>query len=65
MTGWPIRPVIYEVNTAIWLADLSRTAGRPVTLADVPGTAWDDVAPPGLLVDLPPWQFHLAGVRGK
>jgi hypothetical protein len=40
--------VIYEVNTAIWLAELSRAAGRPVTLADVPGSAWDDVTPPGV-----------------
>ena len=35
MTGWPTLPVIYEVNTAVWLGGLSRTAGRPVTLADV------------------------------
>jgi glycosidase len=48
MTGWPARPVIYEVNTAIWLADLSRAAGRPVTLADVPGDAWDEVTPAGV-----------------
>jgi hypothetical protein len=48
MTGWPGRPVIYEINTAIWLADLSRAAGRPVTLADVPGPAWDDITPAGI-----------------
>ena len=24
MTGWPARPVIYEVNTAVWLDELSR-----------------------------------------
>jgi hypothetical protein len=48
MTGWPGRPVIYEVNTAIWLADMSRAAGHPVTLAGVPGTAWDAVTPPGV-----------------
>src|SRR5690242_7131710 len=30
MTEWPDRPVIYEVNTAIWLSDLSRAAGRRV-----------------------------------
>jgi Alpha amylase, catalytic domain len=48
VTGWPARPVIYEVNTAIWLADLSRAAGRPVTLAEVPGSAWDEVTPPGV-----------------
>jgi hypothetical protein len=48
MTGWPDQPVIYEVNTAIWLADLSRVAGRRVTLADVPPSAWDDVTPHGV-----------------
>jgi hypothetical protein len=48
MTGWPHKPVIYEVNTAIWLADLSRAAGQTVTLADVPASAWDDVTPDGV-----------------
>ena len=47
MTGWPDQPVIYEINTAIWLDDLSRAAGRRVTLADVPAPAWDDVTPAG------------------
>ena len=46
--GWPARPAIYEVNTAIWLADLSRSAGRRVTLADVPASAWDAVTPDGV-----------------
>jgi hypothetical protein len=48
MTEWPDRPVIYEVNTAIWLSDLSRAAGRRVTLADVPASAWDEVTPGGI-----------------
>jgi hypothetical protein len=48
LTGWPEKPVIYEVNTAIWLGDLSRAAGRRVTLADVPASAWDDVTPAGI-----------------
>src|SRR5215470_10576118 len=48
MTEWPDRPVIYEVNTAIWLSDLSRAAGRQVTLADVPASAWDEVTPGGI-----------------
>jgi len=47
MTGWPAKPVIYEINTAIWLGDLSRAAGWQVTLADVPASAWDDVTPAG------------------
>jgi hypothetical protein len=41
-------PVIYEVNTAIWLSEQSRAAGRPVTLADVPASAWDEVTPDGI-----------------
>ena len=48
MTGWPGRPVIYEINTAVWLGDLSRAAGRRVTLADVPESAWDEVTPAGI-----------------
>jgi hypothetical protein len=47
MSGWPDRPVIYEVNTAVWLAGLSRAAGKPVTLANVPDSAWDAVTPAG------------------
>jgi hypothetical protein len=45
--GWPGEPVIYEVNTAIWLAELAQAAGHQVTLADVPPSAWDDVTPEG------------------
>jgi glycosidase len=47
MTGWPALPVIYEINTAVWLGDLSRAAGRQVTLADVTGPDWDAVTPDG------------------
>ena len=48
MSGWPGNPVIYEINTAIWLGDLSRAAGRRMTLADVPDSVWDDVTPAGV-----------------
>ncbi|MGK3940672.1 alpha-amylase family glycosyl hydrolase [Streptomyces caeruleatus] len=40
--------VILEVNTAVWLDELSRRHGRPVTLGDVPGEVWDRLARPGL-----------------
>ena len=33
---WPRHPVLYEMNTAAWLYDLSARAGRPVTLGSVP-----------------------------
>ena len=48
MTGWPGQPVIYEVNTAVWLNALSRAAGRPLTLADVPAADWDAITPAGV-----------------
>lgn len=48
MSGWPDRPVIYEINTAVWLGELSRTAGSRITLADVAAAAWDEVTPAGI-----------------
>jgi hypothetical protein len=48
MTGWPDQPVIYEVNTAVWLNELSRTAGRRITLACVADADWDAVTPAGI-----------------
>ncbi len=36
-------PILYEINTRVWLRELSNRAGQPVTLADVPDseiTAW-------------------------
>ena len=48
MTGWPDRPVIYEINTAVWLDGLARASGRPVTLADVAAADWDAAVPAGV-----------------
>jgi hypothetical protein len=48
MTGWPTHPVVYEVNTAVWLNSLSRAAGRRLTLAEVTGFDWDSVTPAGI-----------------
>src|SRR5690348_4780704 len=31
-----ISPLLYEINTRCWLSELSRNAGRRVTLANVP-----------------------------
>jgi len=46
--GWPDHPVVHEIFTWVWLADLERVAGRTMTLADVPDEVWDDVARPGI-----------------
>jgi hypothetical protein len=48
MNGWPTQPVIYEINTAVWLDELSRTAGQRITLADVTAAGWDSVTPDGV-----------------
>jgi hypothetical protein len=47
-TGWPDNPVIYEINTAVWLDELSRRAGRRLTLARVTSADWDEVTPDGI-----------------
>jgi hypothetical protein len=44
MYAWPRYPAIYEINTWPWLSKLSRTAGCPVTLANVPEEQWDELA---------------------
>ena len=65
MTRWPAQPVIYEVNTVVWLEELSRRHGRPVTLGDVPGEAWDELALAGVdavwLMGV--WERSPAGLR--
>ena len=48
MTRWPANPVVYEVNTAVWLTSLSRAAGRRLTLAEVAASDWDAVTPAGV-----------------
>lgn len=42
----PLRrnPLIYEINTVVWLADLTRRFGRPVLLGDVPTQVLDELA---------------------
>lgn len=41
MKPWPKHPVIYEINTWVWLGELSQKYNRPVTLATVPPEEWD------------------------
>ncbi|MEU9344933.1 alpha-amylase [Streptomyces sp. NPDC048278] len=57
--------VIYEINTLVWLGELSGRYGRTVTLGDVPGEVWDGVARPGVdtvwLMGV--WERSPAGLR--
>ena len=38
---WPKRPVIYEINTWVWLSDLRARYKQPLTLGNVPAQEWD------------------------
>jgi Alpha amylase, catalytic domain len=37
-------PLIYQINTRVWLTDLSKSLGRPATLDDIPDTELDRLA---------------------
>jgi len=47
MTIWPRHPVIYEINTWVWLGELSQKHQRLVDLAMVPQQEWDAIAARG------------------
>ena len=44
MSGWPSYPTIYEINTWVWLSELSLKAGTSLDLSSVPATEWDAIA---------------------
>ncbi len=62
---WPTQPSIYEIDTWVWLDDLSRRGGVPTTLATVSPKEWDAVA--GLGVDavwlMGVWRRSPAGIE--
>ena len=47
MTTWPKHPVILELNTWVWLGELSRKHERHIDLATVPPPEWDAIAESG------------------
>ncbi|MDV6343921.1 alpha-amylase family glycosyl hydrolase [Nitrosomonas sp. Is37] len=44
MNDWPKYPLIYEINTWVWLGELGRTYRRSLTLATIPDEEWDTLA---------------------
>jgi hypothetical protein len=44
MKTWPVSPSIYEINTWVWLGDLTRKYGTLITLDSVPPAEWDALA---------------------
>jgi glycosidase len=44
----PKYPLIYEINTAVWLNELSRKHGRSIDLGNIPAAEWDTLAELGM-----------------
>ena len=44
MSVWASYPSIYEINTWVWLSELSAKYRKNVTLASVPSGEWDEIA---------------------
>ena len=61
----PRYPSLYQVNTRVWLTELSRRLGRPATLDDVPDAELDRFAAQGFdwVWLLSVWQTGPAGQR--
>jgi hypothetical protein len=43
MSAWPRYPTMYEINTWVWLSELSLKSGKAVDLGSVPGAEWDAI----------------------
>jgi hypothetical protein len=63
--GPTVYPALYQINTRVWLTELSHALGRPATLDDIPDAELDRVA--GMGFDwvwlLSVWQTGPAGQR--
>jgi hypothetical protein len=47
MSTWTRSPTLYEINTWVWLSDLTQEYGKDVDLSSVPSAEWDAVAKHG------------------
>jgi len=44
MSSWPQNPTLYEINTWVWLGELTAKYGKPIDLGSVPAAEWDAIA---------------------
>src|SRR5262245_48453473 len=61
----PLYPSLYQINTRVWLTELSRILGRPATLDDIPDGELDRLVESGFdwVWFLSVWQTGRAGQR--
>jgi Alpha amylase, catalytic domain len=64
-TSEPHYPALYQINTRVWMTELSSTLGRTATLDDVPAASLDAIAKMGFdwVWFLSVWQTGEAGQR--
>jgi hypothetical protein len=62
---WPRYPTVYEINTWVWLSELSQKYGKAVDLSSVPAAEWESIADYGFdavwLMGV--WERSAAGIR--
>src|SRR3974377_1668422 len=65
MDVWPNQPVIYEINTWVWLNELSDRHHSTMTLGTIPAAEWDALGSLGVdavwLMGV--WQRSPVGIR--
>ena len=63
----PVCPSLYQINTRVWLTELSRALGRPATLDDIPDAELDRLARMGFdwIWLLSVWETGPAGQRAS
>src|SRR5215471_6093914 len=44
VSHWPQYPSIYEINTWVWLSELTQKYGTSIDLASVPAAEWDAIS---------------------
>ena len=61
----PLYPSLYQINTRVWLTELSRKLGRPAVLDDIPDAQLDRLAEMGFdwIWLLSVWQTGPAGQK--
>src|SRR4051794_11498883 len=65
MASLPLYPTLYQINTRVWLTELSRKLGRRATLDDIPDEELDRLAEMGFdwVWFLSVWQTGLAAQK--
>jgi hypothetical protein len=61
---WPQYPALYEINTWVWLSELSQRYGKKVDLSSVPPSEWDAIGAYGFDVVwlMGVWERSPAGI---